>query len=87
MTDMSDMRRDVVAIIESCGKLRGPIPPDKDLYTDLGVESVNAISILLALEGRFRTTIDDARFIEARTLNGLVNLVAEAQLEPGSQVA
>lgn len=87
MTDMSDIRKDVAAIIQACGKLQGPIPPDKDLYADLGVESVNAISILLALEGRFQTTIDDARFIEARTLNGLVRLVAPAEVAQGSRVA
>ena len=43
MSDISDIRKDVMAIIETCGKLAGPIPPDKDLYSDLGVESVNAI--------------------------------------------
>lgn len=87
MPDISDIRKDVVSIVETCGKLAGPIPPDKDLYSDLGVESVNAISILLALEGRLGTTIDDTRFVEARTLNGLVDLVAEAKLAPGSRVA
>ena len=87
MSDISDIRKDVVAIIETCGKLAGPIPPDKDLYSDLGVESVNAISILLALEGRFGTAIDDTRFIEARTVNSLVDLVAQAQAAPGARVA
>ena len=78
MPDISAIRKDVVSIVATCGKLSGPIPPDKDLYRDLGVESVNAISILLALEGRFGGAIDDTRFVEARTVNGLVNLVAEA---------
>ncbi len=87
MPDISDIRKDVMSIVETCGKLAGPIPPDKDLYSDLGVESVNAISILLALESRLGTTIDDTRFVEARTLNGLVDLVAEAKLAPGSRVA
>jgi len=85
--DVSDIRKDVVSIIQIHGKVQGPIPPDKDLYADLGIESVNAISILLALEGRFHTAIDDGRFIEARTVNGLVNLLASAQVEAGSRVA
>ncbi len=87
MSDISDIRKDVVSIVETCGKLAGPIPPDKDLYSDLGVESVNAISILLALESRLGTAIDDTRFVEARTLNGLVDLVAGTKLAPGSRVA
>jgi acyl carrier protein len=87
MSDISDIRKDVMTIVETSGKLGRPIPPDKDLYSDLGVESVNAISILLALEGRFETAIDDTRFIEARTVNSLVDLVAEAKLAPGARVA
>ncbi|MHB1513817.1 MAG: acyl carrier protein [Acidiferrobacter sp.] len=87
MSDISDIRKDVMSIVETYGKLAGPVPPDRDLYSDLGVESVNAISILLALESRLGTTIDDTRFVEARTLNGLVDLVAQTKLAPGSQVA
>lgn len=87
MSDVSDVRKDVMSIVQTYGKLNGPIPTDKDLYSDLGVESVNAISILLALETRFQTTIDDGRFIEARTLNGLVDLVAPGESHPGSRVA
>ncbi len=87
MSDTSDIRKDVMSIIETCGKLAGPIPPDKDLYSDLGVESVNAISILLALESRLGMTIDDMRFVEARTLNRLVDLVAQTKRAPDSRVA
>ncbi len=87
MTDINNIRKDVMAIVETSGKLAGPIPPDKDLYSDLGVESVNAISILLALENRFSVTIDDARFVEARTVNKLADLIAETRLALGLQVA
>lgn len=87
MTDVSDVRRDVLSIVQTYGKLKGPIAADRDLYSELGVESVNAISILLALETRFHTPIDDARFIEARTLDGLVELVAAEGSRPGSRVA
>ncbi len=87
MADVSDVRKDVVSIVQTYGKLKGPIPADRDLYSELGVESVSAISILLALETRFHTTIDDARFIETRTVNGLVELVAAEESQQGSRVA
>ncbi len=87
MTDVSDVRKDVLSIVQTYGKLKGPVAADRDLYSELGVESVNAISILLALETRFHTTIDDARFIEARTLNGLVDLVTAEESQQGSRVA
>jgi len=87
MHDVNDVRTDVMAIVQTYGKLKGPISDDLDIYMDLGVESVNAISILLALETHFHTTIDDARFIEARTVNGLIGLVAAQDSCQGSQVA
>ncbi|MHB8253169.1 MAG: acyl carrier protein [Acidiferrobacter sp.] len=87
MSDVSDVRKDVTSIVRMYGKFQGSIPADKDLYADLGVESVNAISILLALETRFHTTIDDARFIEARTIDGLVDLVGAQEPHLGSRVA
>ncbi len=79
MTSPAEIRKDVESIVRTYGKLKEPIPGDRDLYTDLGVESVNAISILLALETRFQAPIDDARFVEARTLDGLVGLIATTQ--------
>lgn len=86
MDDVVDIRREVLSIVQSYGKLKGPVPCDKDLYGDLGIESVNAISILLALEGRFNRSIDDTQFLEARTLDQLVSLMAASHRQ-GTQVA
>ncbi len=66
---------EIIAILKEIGKIEGDIPPESDIYTELGVESVNAISILLALEDKFNISIDDNAYIQARTLTKLVELV------------
>ncbi len=87
MDDEERIRKDVLSIVQTYGKVKGIPPLDRDLYTDLGIESVNAISILLALESRFHMHIDDARFIEVRTAGGLVDLVVRKPADKGSCVA
>lgn len=69
----------VVSILHEFGKLSGTVPPDKDLYSELGVQSVNAISILLGLEDKFSISINDTEFVQARTLGQLVSLVGQVQ--------
>lgn len=66
---------EVISILKEVGKIEGDIPQDSDIYSELGVESVNSISILLALEEKFNLAIDDNEFIKARTLSKLVSLV------------
>ena len=87
MDDEERIHKDVLSIVATYGKVRQPFGPDRDLYADLGIESVNAVSILLALESRFGLHIDDARFVEARTVNALVDLVGQKPVESGSRVA
>ncbi len=67
--------KSIISILEEVGKIEGEIPKESDIYAELGVESVNSISILLALEKKFDITIDDNEFIQARTLTKLVDLV------------
>jgi len=66
---------DIIHILKDVGKIEGEILPESDIYTELGVESVNSISILLALEDKFSIAIDDNQFIQARTLTKLTQLV------------
>lgn len=66
---------DVASLVKRIGKLDGEVPTDKDIYSDLGVESLNSIEILVALEEAFGLTIDDTKFIKARTIQGLAKLV------------
>jgi acyl carrier protein len=70
---------DVASVVREVAKLNGNLEIDKDLYTELGVESVNAIGILLALEEKFGIAIDDSEFIQARTITKLADLVTSVR--------
>lgn len=65
----------ISGILREFGEIQGTIYPNKDLHTELGVKSVNFISILLALEDKFAISIEDSQFSKARTFNSLVSLV------------
>lgn len=79
MLDDQTIKQCVSEIVRDVGQLPGDIPDDGDLYAELGVASVNAITILLALEERFATTIDDNKFVRARSVRQLVELVRGSQ--------
>ena len=46
-----------------------------DLYADLGLASVHAMSLLADLEERFGLLIPDDNFIEARSISQLTSMV------------
>ena len=75
---MSEIFSNIATVIQEVGEIDREIDADEDIYSDLGVESVNSIGILFALEERFGISIDDTQFIKARTLNSLTELVAAA---------
>ena len=79
MLDDQTIKQCVSEIVRDVGRLAGDMPDDSDLYAELGVASVNAIAILLALEERFATTIDDNKFVRARSVKQLVELVQDSQ--------
>lgn len=82
MLDDQTIKQCVSEIVRDVGRLAGDIrdiPDEGDLYAELGVASVNAIAILLALEERFATTIDDNKFVRARSVKQLVELVQDSQ--------
>ncbi len=70
---------DIKQILKEVGKIDGEISPESDIYSELGVESVNSISILLALEENFSIAIDDNQFIQARSLSKLIELVRDSK--------
>jgi acyl carrier protein len=51
------------------------LPPDADLFRDLGVESTAALDLLLSLEEAFGVSIPDDAFGEARSVRELIALV------------
>lgn len=77
MIEMKKIFEQVADVVRESGRVAGEIPESSDLYAEVGVESVNSIAILLALEEKFAITIDDKEFVKARTLAELVKLVAD----------
>jgi acyl carrier protein len=60
-----------------------PIPPPykggEHLYNELGLDSVQALNLLLSLEERFGVTIDDQRFVKCTTLSSLTEFIHDSQ--------
>ncbi|MHB1950592.1 MAG: acyl carrier protein [Acidiferrobacteraceae bacterium] len=69
------VHEDVLAVVRQYGQLPTDPPLDRDLYAELHVESINAISILLGLEEKFSVTIEDRQFALARTARQLIDLI------------
>lgn len=78
MTPSPRIVNEIIKIVHQVGQAREDVPTDKDLYAELGVQSVNAIAMLLALEEKFDIELDDTRFVEARTVDQLVQLIHQA---------
>jgi len=78
MQNSDNVESALISILHESGRLTGTIPPHEDLFTELGVKSANSINILLALEDAFGITIDDTKFVKARTLHQMIQLVNES---------
>jgi acyl carrier protein len=62
-------------ILRRVARIDGAFGAREDLFRDLGVKSVVALDLLLALEEEFGLAIEDTAFGEARTVEALVALV------------
>lgn len=54
---------------------------DKDLFRDLGADSLDAVEIVMAVEEEFDTTIDDASAEKMRTVADIARYVATKTLK------
>lgn len=81
------VHEDVLAVVRKYGELNIDPPLDRDLYAELHVESINAISILLGLEETFSVAIDDRLFALARTARQLIELIEQLRGAPCKQLA
>lgn len=70
---------EIAELVKSIGKIKGQVHFDKDIYAELGVESVYSIELLLALEDSYGIAIDDTQFVKARTVQALTRLVLETR--------
>jgi acyl carrier protein len=54
--------------------------PEAKLYEDLGLDSLDAVDMLVHLEEGFKIKVDGERLMEVRTLQNVYDLVTEVAL-------
>ena len=79
MTSSDAFRTTVTQVVARFARVTPPFSGEAHLYRDLGIESVQALHLLFALEAELGVAIDDQRFIRSSTLDELTRLVAEAR--------
>jgi acyl carrier protein len=66
-------------VVARFARVHPPYAPGAHIYRDLGLESVQILQLLLALEAEFSVTLDDRRFIQSATIVELAHLIGEAR--------
>ncbi len=69
---------EVSKLVAAVVRVKPPYTGAENLYNDLGLESVQALNLLLALEDEFGIHLDDRKFVKCTTIEALVSLVREA---------
>jgi acyl carrier protein len=67
----------VAEVLAQVAGLRG-LSADQDFY-DAGFTSMMALALLMEIEDRFQVSLPDQRFIDARTVGSLAELISELQ--------
>lgn len=78
---LAELRR----IVRDELELDRAIEPTAELIADLGLDSLAALSLVVALEDRFRVVLDDLDADRIRTVLDLVRLVEIRRADPGSR--
>jgi acyl carrier protein len=65
----------VSQVVAASAKVKPPYTGGEHLYNELGLESVQALNLLLALEERFGVTLNDQEFIRCTTVASLAELI------------
>ncbi len=66
-------------VVARFARVHPPYAPEAHLYRDLGIESVQVLHLLLALEAEFAVALDDRRFVQSATIVELARLIGEAR--------
>ena len=70
-------RRVVALLTQRLGILPEMVTPTAELAEDLGVDSVDAVELALALEREFNVTLPDEVIVNVRTVQDVIDLVRE----------
>jgi acyl carrier protein len=78
VTESSVLEAQVSKQVAAVVRVKPPYTGTENLYNDLGLESVHALNLLLALEDEFGVHLDDRKFVKCTTIASLVTLIQEA---------
>ena len=79
--DVDDQMGRIELMVCEIGKISG-VGPDEDFYA-AGFSSIKALELLLELETACDVSIPDDRFVAARTVRALRDMIAELRREQG----
>jgi acyl carrier protein len=80
MPDLHDDVRRLVARSAKCDP--AILDPDADLLMDLGIDSLEGLKLLAALEQRYGVTLPDHELIHLTTVNRIVAALESSRLAP-----
>ncbi len=80
-----DTEKTIRSILCRVACLDGEYSPTADLFGDLGVRSIAALNLLLALEDEFAISIADSAFRSARSVRQIASLVETLAAAPTPQ--
>ena len=85
------MNDKVVAKVNEVMRQGFEIPPEKlvptaTLFGDLGLDSLDAVDMLVHLEENIGVKVDGEKIMGVRTLQDIYNLIDNLASEPGAQV-
>lgn len=77
---MSDLRSKLVSIIAEIGEVDDPsvITDTADLYKEVGIDSMQALEIMLELEKQLGVAVSEDKLKEIRTLGDALRIVQAA---------
>ncbi|MFA5338084.1 MAG: acyl carrier protein [Candidatus Omnitrophota bacterium] len=74
-----DLEQDMQQLIsEITGRSLGELRPEANFWQDLGIDSIKAIEIAVAIERRYKVSIRDEQIPQIATIGQAVKLVKEA---------
>jgi len=70
------MEQTLRTIVSRIAETSPDFPAEVNLHDELDVDSVRSLEIVFEVEKAFGVVVPEARYAEARTFRGLMNLVA-----------
>ncbi len=77
MAQRDEIRRRTESILRSVGRVRGPLPDDTRLVADLGLESIQILELIVAIERAFDIRIDEREVVPIITIGDLIGAIAQ----------